>query len=205
MPIKKINTKSGFTAVEMLIAMFIFVIIGIAAVTFQLDIFSLNRISNDNLIAQEDARRALKNISSEFRSMSPSNMGAYALVQTATSSITFYNNIDEDSPIEKVRYFLEGTTLKRGTIKPSGTPFIYNPANETVREVIHNIANASSSIFLYYDTNYDGTSEPLTDPVNTPLVRLIKVNIIIDSDPSKSPAPLYMTTQASIRNLKDNL
>ncbi len=198
------NTQAGFSLVEILVSLFIVVIIGMAIVSFQINLFSLNRISNDNLLAQEDARRALKNMSTEIRSMSPSSMGAYAIVQAATSSLTFYTNIDSDSLQEKVRYFLDGKTFKRGVVEPSGSPLNYN-GTETTRELIHDIANATTSIFSYYNSSYDGTSAPLTQPVDTLLIRLIKINVIIDKDPLKLPPPLFMTTQVSIRNLKDNL
>lgn len=202
---KRLTKKNGFTLVETLIAMFIIILIGLAIVNFQLDIFSLNKITNNNLVAQEDARGALKTMSSEIRSMSPSSLGAYPLMEVSTSTLTFYTDTDDDSLRERVRYFLTGTTLKRGQIKPTGNPLIYNSANETTKELIHNVANATSSIFSYYDTTYDGTSSALPQPVNILPVRLIKINVIIDDNLLKSTPPLNMTTQISIRNLKDNL
>ncbi len=205
---KNINPKNnqvGFTLIETLVAMFILTLIAVVVVNFQLDIFSLNKISNSNLLSQEGARRTLKNFSAEIRSVTASDAGAYALAQTATSSITFYTNIDSDASVEKIRYFLDGTILKKGTIKPTGNPATYNPADENFIILSNNIANATTSIFTYYDTDYDGTSPALTDPVSPSQVRLIKIDLIIDEDPSKDPPPLYMTTQATPRNLKDNL
>jgi prepilin-type N-terminal cleavage/methylation domain-containing protein len=197
------NKKQGFTLVEILIATFILTLIGIAVVKFQIDIFSLNKMSSSNLVAQESARQIFKNFTSEVRSMSPSNAGAYYIDQAATSSLTFYTNIDNDSDTEKVRYFLSGTTFKKGVINPTGNT--YNPGNETIKELAHGITNATTSIFSYYDNGYDGTSAPLSQPVNTSATKLIKINLIIDEDTTKLPPPLYMTTQVSIRNLKDNL
>jgi hypothetical protein len=137
--------------------------------------------------------------------MAPSNMGAYPIIEAGTSTLSFYTNADSDSLQEKVRYFLEDTTLKKGTIKPTGDPLIYNEASETTKELAHDIANGTTSIFYYYDTNYDGASDPLDQPADIPLIRLIKINVIIDNDQTKLPPPLSMTTQVSIRNLKDNL
>lgn len=198
------NYQTGLTIIEVLVVLFILVLVGTAVVTFQINIFSLNKISSDSLTAEGEARQAFKVITSEIRTMTPSSMGAYAIDQVGTSSITFYSNVDNDSLIEKVRYFLSGNTLKRGVIKPSGNPLTYT-GTESFKEMVHNIANATSSIFSYYDANYDGTSAPLSAPVNPISVRLIKVNIIIDHDPVKSPPPFLITTQVSIRNLKDNL
>ena len=198
------NGSRGFTVVEALIAMFIITLIAIAVANFQSDIFSLNKINSSNLIAQESARQVLKNFTAEVRSMSPSNAGAYYIDAAATSSLTFYTNIDSDSDIEKVRYFLNGDVLKKGVTNPTSN--VYNSNNETFKELVHNMTNSSSTpIFSFYDATYDGTSAPLSQPVNISAIRLIKVSLIIDEDTLKSPAPLYMTTQVSIRNLKDNL
>lgn len=200
------STKSGFSTVEMIIAMLIFIIIGSAIVVFQIDIFTLNKVSNDSLIIQEDARRTLKVMSAEIRTIMPSNTGSYAIEQTGTSSLSFYTNIDDDSLIEKVRYFREGNSLKKGTIKPSGDPLTYKTNDEKIINLISDLVNnQDEDIFSFYDKNYDGYSEPLTQPVDPFLVRLIKINIFINKEPLKNPNSLNLITQVSIRNLKDNL
>jgi len=203
--LKHHNSKLGFAIAEVLVSIFILILIGAVVYFFQKDVFSLNKIISNSLIRQDEARHALKSMSAKIRTAAPSNLGAYPLSETATSSFIFYSNIDDDSFKERVRYFLDGTTLKRGIIKPSGVPLSYNPANEIINELVHDIANATTSIFSYYDTNYDGTTQPLPDPINISTVRLIKIVIIIDKDPQIPPGPLVLTTQVSMRNLKDNL
>lgn len=191
--------------IEVLVSIFILTLIGLAVYSFQKDVFSLNKIISRSLTAQDEARRALKVISAEIRTASPSSLGAYALVQTATSSFGFYSNIDDDSFKERVRYFLDGAILKKVVIKPSGSPLIYNPANETISDLVHDVANATTSIFSYYDENYDGTTQPLAEPIDISIVRLVKITIVIDQDPQQPPGPTALTTQILMRNLKDNL
>jgi prepilin-type N-terminal cleavage/methylation domain-containing protein len=200
---KKNISKQGFTLTEMLITIFIITLIGIAVITFQIDLFSLNRISSDNLNAQTDARKALKTMVAELRSMSPSNNGSYAIAGAATSSITFYVDIDNDNNKEQIRYFQDGTNLRKGVIKPVNN--VYNPANETLTNLVSDLANGTSSLFYYYDKNYNGETAPLTYPLNIPSVRLVKINILIDKDITKLPRAMNVTTQVSLRNLKDNL
>ena len=199
------NSKSGFSVIEVLVGIFIIILIGLAIYSFQKDIFSLNRTISGSLAAQDETRRALKSMSAEIRTASPSSLGAYALSQTATSSFTFYSNIDDDSFKERVRYFTDGSTLKKGVIKPSGTPLTYNPANEVISELAHDVADAATSIFSYYDANYDGTTQSLEEPIDIAAVRLVKITIVIDKDPQAPPEPIVLTTQISMRNLKDNL
>lgn len=197
--------ESGFSLIEVLVGIGISTIIGIAIYSFQRDVFSINRVIVSNLSVQGEVRRTLKIMSAEIRTASPSSLGAYALTQTATSSFTFYSNIDSDASKERVRYFLSGTTLKKGIIKPSGSPLTYNPANELVTDLIHDLANAATSTFTYYDEDYDGTSPPLAEPIDISAVRLVKITLVIDKDPAALPASMTLTTQVSIRNLKDNL
>lgn len=199
------NGKSGFSVIELLVGVFIMTLMGLAVYTFQKDIFSLNATISLNLTAQDEARRALKVMSAEIRTASPSSLGAYALAQVATSSLTFYSNIDDDPLKERVRYFVAGTTIKKGVIKPSGSPLTYNPANETVTELVHTVSSIATSTFGYYDESYDGTTSALADPVDISVVRLVKITVVIDKDPQAPPAPLTFTTQISMRNLKDNL
>ena len=72
----KHNSKSGFTIIEILVSIFILTLIGLAVSSFAKDIFSLNRITSDSLTAQDETRRALKTMSAEIRTASPSILGA---------------------------------------------------------------------------------------------------------------------------------
>lgn len=201
----KKHLNSGVSLVEMLVVVFIVSLIGMAVWTFGKDIFSLNKFLSNSLTAQNEARRALKIMSAEIRTVSPSSLGAPALSGTAVSSFTFYSNLDNDSFKERVRYFLDSTTLKKGVIKPSGNPLTYNQANEVVSELVHDMANGAIPIFEYYDTNYNGTTGPLVEPISVTAVRLVKITIIIDRELSSPPGPITLTTQITMRNLKDNL
>jgi prepilin-type N-terminal cleavage/methylation domain-containing protein len=195
----------GFTFIEVLVVISITVVLLTVIVAFQSDVFSLNRLLQELLISQQEARQVFKVMNWETRSMSPSSIGAYPLAEAATSSLIFYTDLDDDGLKEQLHYFLEGGALKKGVIVPAGHPLIYNPADEKISEVVHNIANGPTSIFAYYDRDYDGVTSPLPPPVNLLAVRLVQVTLLIDSDSAHPPDPLLLTTQMSIRNLKDNL
>jgi type II secretory pathway component PulJ len=196
---------SGFSIIEVLVVIFILSLVGVTVATFQKDVFSLNTIISNSLTALDEARRTLKMMTAEIRPLSPSSLGAYPIAEADPTSFIFYSDINSDQLKERVRYFLDGKILKKGVIKPSGTPLTYNSANEIISEAIHDVANGSTPIFNYYDKNYDGTTSPLTQPVDILSVRLIKITIAIDRDPNRSPGPITLTTQVSMRNLKDNL
>ncbi|MDP2741176.1 MAG: type II secretion system protein [bacterium] len=195
----------GFSMIEIIVVIFILGLIGTSVWTFQSDIFSLNNILSGNITSQEEARNSFKAMTAGIRSISPSSLGAYPLYEVNPNSFTFYSDIDDDGLKERIRYFLSGNILKKGVLKPSGNPLVYNTANEVISEIIHNISNGSTPIFDYYDTDYDGTTAPLSQPVNIIAVRLVKITVIVNSNSSNPPILITFTTQVSMRNLKDNL
>ncbi len=197
----------AISLIEIMIAISIIVVAGGIVWVFQKNIFSLNGILQGNLLIEQEAGDTLKNFARETRIISPSSLGAYPIDDNGAqvNSFTFYSDIDNDGLKEKVRYFLTGTNLNKGIIKPSGNPLTYNPLNEVTTTVVHNVRNNATPIFNYYDENYDGTSAPLSTPVNILNIRLVKITLILDIDPLRIPEPFIFTTQISIRNLKNNL
>lgn len=159
----------------------------------------------EQLSKQNDGRITIQNFLNDLRRASYSSIGAYPLELATGNEIVFYSNVDTDSWKERVHYFVSGTTLKRGITKPSGTPLVYNTANETTMVVAHDLNN-TTTIFYYYDQNYDGinSTSSLTIPINIPQVRMVGIKLWLDLRPNVSPAPLYIEGKTEIRNLKSN-
>jgi len=83
---------------------------------------------------------------------------------------------------------------------------IESPTNTSVIFYSDNVVSSSTlPVFQYYSTTYNGTNAPLPIPVDIPSIRLIKITVIIDSDPNRSPTQMVVTSSVSLRNLKDNL
>ncbi len=202
-----LQRNTGVTLPELLVVVGITSIIVLALTSFQKDIFFNNKFAADSLSSAQDARSILRTMIAELRVTSPSSNGAYAIAQAATSSITFFSDTDGDGVKDQIRYYLTGTTtLKKGVVKPTGSPLVYNSANETFKTLAINLKNSSSSpLFEYYDSGYAGTSSPMTYPLDITRIRLVKINLLIDADPNRSPIPRTYTSQTSLRNLKDNL
>jgi prepilin-type N-terminal cleavage/methylation domain-containing protein len=197
----------GFTMVEMLMVMAILSLLVVMVSDFQAKVFSYNRIFIGGNFVGTDALNVVKSMATELRSMSPSSGGAYPIESAGTSSIVFFVDVDNDGIKERVRYYLNGTLVRRGVIRPAGNPLVYNSSAETFSTVMSNVRNtATSSLFTYYNTYYDGSAtSSLPHPISVSSVRMIVINAILDADPSRPLVPLYATTQVSLRNLKDNL
>jgi prepilin-type N-terminal cleavage/methylation domain-containing protein len=195
----------GFTLPEILVSVFILSLVVLAATTFERDVFSVNYALQGSLNAQLDARHVVKVMVTELRKAEPSASGAYPIASASSTSVTFYSDINADGVREKVRYFISGGDLKKGVVTPSGTPPAYT-GTEKVSTIISGFVSSSTlPLFQYYPSTYTGTTSPLSSPIDIPSVRLVKIAVIIDQDPNKSPVPLVVTSQVSLRNLKDNL
>ena len=198
-----LKNERGFTLVETLFGISIFILILFAITLFARNIWTFNSFISVGLSDIDSGRKMIKTVTSEIRSASSANTGAYAIAQATATSFTFYSDIYDNGLKEKVRYFLSGSNLQKGVTIPTGSPLDYNSATEIVTTLLTNVTN--SSIFSYYDENYEGTTTALSSPVNISAVRLIKITVTVDKDPNKPPAPTTFSTQISFRNLKDNL
>lgn len=193
--------RAGFTLLEILVAMGIFLLIIAGVASFLQTIFRSQYVISTQVTTQKEARRTIEDFVKEVRNASISSIGAYSIAQASSTSFTFYSDIDFDTYKEKVRYFMEETNLKKGVIKPAGTPLTYNPATETLSVVAHDLI-AGQTPFVYFDKNYNGIGNPLSQPVNIAQIRVIKITIIIDQRPNISPEPLTVSSQVEVRNLK---
>ncbi len=183
----------GFTLVEILVTVGIFVLLIGAVTGFQKFVFSQNRLTQNDLLINQDARAALRALTAELRSARPGVTGAYPIAEAASSTLTFFSDVTGDGLPDQLRYFVAGGELRRGLSPAAGAPAGYATTSETVSVMARDLPPTAPAIFTYYDRNYAGTSTPLTAPVNIAAIRLIKATIN------------SYTTQVVPRSLKDNL
>lgn len=133
-----------------------------------------------------------------IREASYAGNGAYPVVSLGDNDLKFYAEIDGDSGIELVHYYLSGTSLMRGVIKPTGDPSVYTGA-ETIAVVSDNVRNVvlGTSLFSYYDKN----GALVSDFAKIGDVRYVSATLLVDVDPIRSPTPLSLRSSAAMRNL----
>lgn len=205
MPYKTLKNKKGFTLVESVLAVAIFSSVIVAIGAFQRDVFFFNDVLQTGLNNITEARKVLRPFVGEVRRAQVSNLGASSVEKAEAKTFIFYTDTNNDGVRERVRYFVDGTTFKKGVIKPTGSPYVYNEADEKIVSVINDVI-ADQTSFSYFGSDYNGTTStpPLITPVSPGEVRLIRVDLTIDTNPNRAPGLLTITTQATIRNLKDN-
>ena len=193
--------KSGFTLVEIVVViMFLGFAVSLFA-NFVVQGYRANLFGKEQDLAVQNGRKAAEQISEEIREASQSDRGDYILDVVAEQNLSFYSNIDSDTDIEKVRYFLDNTIFKKGVIEPSGDPVSYT-GTETITDVAQYMNNQAEAIFIYYNTDNNIIADPTTNKND---VRLIRISLKINVTPEIAPQDYYVEMDAQIRNLKDNL
>ena len=92
-----LKNKSGFTLVETLFGVAIFILIVVVLTLFSKNVWIYNTFISEGLDSTDAGRLVLKNMVSEIRTASTADTGAYMINQATASSFTFYSNIDNDA------------------------------------------------------------------------------------------------------------
>lgn len=202
----KTSLARGFTLIEILVASVVVFLVMFFIGSFFINIVNFKNFLDPLFETEFEIQIAIQEIIPSVQTMTFSNVGSYPIVQAATSTFTFFSDADGDGLIEQVRYFLDGNVLKRGIIKPSGSPLSYNLADEKIMEAIHNIVfiSSTSSIFSYYDENFTGSEAPLSQPVDIARVRVIGVEISVKPD-NGAAATSTTILKLTPRNLRSNI
>ena len=194
----------GITLLETLITVAIFTIVVISVTTFIVQSYRADLFANEQVEAIRNAQRGVDVMVKEIRESSPAENGAYPIDTATDQTVIFYSDTDSDELIEKIRYSLEGTDLVRGVTEPSGWPATYdNPETTTV--LSRYVRNGSTPIFYYYGSSYPTSQDPLPTPAAVEDIRLIRVHLQINVDPSRAPDSFTLISNSQLRNLKDNL
>ena len=188
---------------ELLVALGIFSLIIVSVAWLLIHGFRYNGIIWEQLKTQSDGRRVLRETVDVVRKAEQSSIGSYPIANAGAYDLTVYSNVDSDSYREKVRFWLDGATFKRNIIKPSGNPLAYSGIGQTV-EIAHDAVNIAKgeALFSYFDENYTGVEMPMVQPVDTTKIRVVRIRLELEKDPTETPVPLRVESTAQVRNLK---
>lgn len=191
----------GFTLIETLVTITITAVVTIALGFLIQYFYKTNAYVLEQTQAVESARRSIGSAMADLREASYGADGSYPLIVTATSSVTFYANVDSDLAIEKVRYYLLETTLYRGTTKAANNPPSYAGQPEVATLVVNNIRNGTTTLFYYFNS----AGNQLSDPVNISLIASVKTRVLTDVNPNRAPEIFTLTGNATLRNLRSTI
>ncbi|HUY62262.1 MAG TPA: type II secretion system protein [Candidatus Paceibacterota bacterium] len=190
----------GFTLIETLVTIALTTIV-MVALTFLIQYFyQTNAYALEETQAIDSARLSIEHTVADLREASYGADGSYPIAAAATSTVTFYADVDADGTVEKVRYYLSGSTLYRGATEPATSSPSYAGQPEATTLVVDNIRNGTSTpLFTYFGAN--GTQ--LAEPVDAGQVASVRIDIRTDINPNRAPAIYTLVGGATLRNLHD--
>jgi prepilin-type N-terminal cleavage/methylation domain-containing protein len=203
----KLNKIRGVTLIEVLLVMAITSVLGIGLVSLQF-ILGKNQVFIINSYKSvDDANLSVTSFIREIRAAQESDNGAYLLVSLNDQEIIFYSDIDYDTSVERVRYYLSGTDLIKGITEPTGYPAQYPQDQERLTTLTTNIRNEASPVFYYYNSNWpdDILNNPLPQNLRLSDTRIVRIYLVVNTQPNNPNADYTLESFSQIRMLKDNL
>jgi type II secretory pathway component PulJ len=191
------------TLVEVVVVIAIYTVLMISVTSTISYLYKTNAYAIAQAQEIDTARRGLTTWTKDAREMITSAEGTWPVAIMEPHRIGFYSDVDQDNVIEYVIYSLASTTLYKYTYEPSATSSYSTStpsATFIISEFVQNLTQATTT-FQYFDAAGAvlSSSDLLTD------ARYIKVNLIVNIDPIRSPGEFVLRSSAAPRNLKDNL
>ncbi|MBI1833596.1 MAG: type II secretion system protein [Candidatus Andersenbacteria bacterium] len=184
-----IKQAKGYTAVELVIAMGIAGLVIAATSLFISRGIGSNRQQFEQVLTTENARKQLKTISDTVRDARNRVQDDW-LLRAEPNEIMVAANVDNDAEIETVRYFLDGSELKRGVTQPGG--------EEKVRTVTRGARNLElqENLFTYASSEGNTLEEGQANSAN---VERIIVSLRVDNNTDQDPGAAQLLVELTSR------
>ncbi len=192
----------GFTLIETIVVIAMTALIAVTLGVIIVYFYKTNTYTLEQSTAVAQARRGVEDAMRYMREASYGSDGSYPVASAATSSITFYANINSDPAIEQVTYTLQGGTLYRIVAEPTGTLPSYAGATLSTTTVATSVVNGPSTpVFRYFDN----TGAELLAPVDASKIASVETTVVVDADVNRAPVSFTLSGGATLRNLKTQL
>lgn len=195
-----LHTNRGFTLLEVLVLVAVLIMIVIAIVASTRYVYRGQRFAFEQADATRSARAGIEQAVRDIREASFADNGAYPVFSMATSTITFYSDFDNDQSAERVRYFLDGTDLKKGVVDASGDPPTYATSSEVISTISDNLRNEATNtpLFTYYDT----AGALMSDYTEVDELAFVLVRLVVNLHPERAPEDFELRSSATLRNVR---
>lgn len=201
------SKQEGFTLIEITVTIFAFVVLAYGLIVLVSSILTSSSKQGSLLSDSDQAKKVAFTSVDELRRSQRGSDGSHNLLAgwVDGQQITFFSNADSLPDIERVRYFSQSGKLYKGITKFNGSA--YDISKEKVVVAQENLANGSSTIFSYYDGNFNGASgTPLALPVDVTEIKFVQVNLKVYNKAGVVNTNFYtVTAGAALRDLKTNL
>lgn len=195
----------GFTLIETIIVISLFTLLSLAIFSSVTQIYKYNSVTIEQANEIEVARRGLLTWVRDAREMTFGADGAFPIILAESHRMGFFSDIDKDFSVEYVEYRLSTTTLFKYTYEATGSPPVYSTTTPTRTEILSQYVQnlpQSQVTFRYYTEDGALIANPsamISD------IRYMRINLIVNIDPLRSPGEFMLQGSATPRNLKENL
>ncbi|MBL8158215.1 hypothetical protein JNK62_01610 [bacterium] len=191
--------ERGMTLVETVVWVSVTLAAMLAIVNSVQYFYRTNNYTVEQSAAVSSAQRGIESMVKTMREAAYASDGAYPIISISTSSVAFYADVDSDPFIEKLRFFVDGNSLKRGIIDPVGDPPVYS-SPEVVSTVSDSVRNIDQGIatFRYYDVN----GNLMTNLNDIAALRFIESTVVVNINPFRMPNQFTLRSTAALRNLR---
>ncbi len=189
------------TLVEMMVVISLVAVVSIALTSMITFVYKSNTFIFQQSTATDNARRGVEFALENLRESTYGADGSYPIHTAATSTITFYADVDNDGVVEQIHYYLASTTLTRGVTNPGGNPPSYGGQTEVLTTIASYVQNGTSTPLFHY---YDNTGTELPVPVDISKIASVSVVIGVDVDTRRAPLTFTLIGTATLRNLRTN-
>ncbi len=197
------KTISGFTLIETVVVVGIFTVVMLTITSSVLYFYRVNSNAIEQAFAINSSRKGVESTVRDIREITYADNGAYPVVSIGSTTISFYSDIDRDSSVELIRYFLNGDILQKGVTNATGDPAVYDTLGEVVSDISTDVRNVPNAIPIF--RYFDNTGAEITNFTKVTDVAFVNITLIININPSRLPEDFTLRSSATLRNLKVNL
>ncbi len=188
----------AFTLIETVVTISIFAIV-LFSVTFLIIYFyRINTFVFQQTSAVESSSIGVTGAMQDLREASYGANGSYPIISAGATSITFYVDVKGDGVVDRMRYWLSGTTLSKGITIPAGSPPSYVGQPEAVTTIATDVHNGSTPLFRYYTPK----GNELTPPIDVADIASVNTTVTVNIDPNRAPNNFTLSMGATLRNLR---
>ena len=197
------HQEKGYSLMETIVVVALFAMASLTIMGTILFLYRTNANAIEQAFALQSARKGVELMVRDVREAAYGDEGSYPLVDFSTTSLTFFSDTDQDESVERIRYFLQGSTLYRGVVQATGTPATYATSTEEIAAVSEHVRNTDQGVDTF--TYYNASGTVVTTQTDMLDIRFITINLVVNINPSRLPEEFTLRSSATMRNLKDNL
>lgn len=169
--ISKIKNSAGFTLVELIVSIAIFLVLIIGAANL---LVSVLQNPKAQLTAMDNIDRARFVSSSFLNEIRAAAYGSYPLLKAGSSEIIFNSPVGASAGnINRIRYYLSGDTLYKGVIAPPGTTESVTPVLTGISATTTTTVAVGGTLQMGAATNSDATNKTVTWSSGDPSIATI--------------------------------